>query len=325
MAEKGKNDTENENILKNRVEIVFIYDVRDANPNGDPDNSNLPRMDDETGENIVTDLRLKRTIRDYWLSHEKDVLIRPVMDEKGKRKTMGDLVLQELEIEKVDDKNKEKVRQRILDELPKKFLDVRAFGAAVTLPKANVSITGTVQFGLGRSLNKPEIRSLTITTTLASTEEKGTGTIGEYHILDYSLIKFHGIVSEINAKETGFSENDLIELYKALWEGTLQINTRSKFNHVPRLCIAVVMNENLHQIGDLDLKFELYGEENPNSIDKVKLNASEFLKKIDDNKDDIKEILIKIHEDLNVVNSEGKSINLKEEINKFSIPVSDLY
>ncbi|MHA1375769.1 MAG: type I-B CRISPR-associated protein Cas7/Csh2 [Promethearchaeota archaeon] len=278
--------TENKKNLKNRIEIIFIYDVRDANPNGDPDNSNMPRIDELTGENLVTDVRLKRTIRDYWLSKNIDILVKAVENPDGTRQSMEERVMQELEITKDDLSKKEqgKLRHKIARELPEKFIDIRAFGAAVTMTNANTMITGPVQFGLGRSLNLPTLSSKTITTTLASKSDKGMGSIGEYHTVDYSIIKFHGITNESTARETLFSEDDLKLLYEAIWLGTKQLNTRSKFNHVPRLLIAVKSKENKAQIGDLDLYVKLSGDRNVHSFENIEIDITEFIERLLNNK-----------------------------------------
>ena len=247
--------------LKNRREIIFLYDVTRSNPNGDPDDENRPRMD-EQGYNLVTDLRLKRTIRDFWLAQEREdrkVLIKRVLkDDKKNVMSLEDIITKELGIE-----NKENVsREELQNKLPEKYIDVRAFGAAVTFKKANVSITGSVQFGIGKSLNKPEVITMGLTTVLSATGESGTGTMGQFHYVDYSLIQFHGIACEYNSKETKFSEEDLEAVYEGLWLGTKKLNTRSKFNHNPRLLFAVVSKENEFQIGGLDTKIKLKEEEN---------------------------------------------------------------
>jgi len=304
------------NILKNRHEIVFIYDVRDANPNGDPDNSNMPRVDDATEENIVTDVRLKRTIRDYWLAKGKKVLIRAETDENGNRKTMDDLATEFLNLGTITTKNAGEARKKLANEMPKEYIDVRTFGAAVTLAKANYSLTGTVQFGLGRSLNIPMIQTKTITSTLASTEEKGAGAIGEYHIVDYSLIKFHGIVSEINAHETGYTNVDLTQLFNGLWAGTKQLNTRSKFNHTPRLLIDVESSEGKSQIGDLDLCFELDKKEEIKSVEQAVLNISEFISRIEKVNDNIHSLNIKHNNALKLTNNNEEIKDLKEYLSK---------
>ncbi|MHA1360052.1 MAG: type I-B CRISPR-associated protein Cas7/Csh2 [Candidatus Helarchaeota archaeon] len=266
--------------ISNRYEIVFLYDVRDANPNGDPDTSNMPRMDEVTGENIVTDVRLKRTIRDHWLSQEKNVLVRAETDEKGNRKSMDALATDYLDLGKIDKKKAAEARKKLINEMPGDFIDVRTFGAAITLKEANVSITGPVQFGLGRSLNLPNINSRSITTTLASGEEKGMGTIGMYHTVDYSLIRFHGLVNEYSAKKVEFSEIDLNELLKAMWIGTKQLNTRSKFNHMPRFLLVVKSKEGMPQVGDLDLCISLIERKGLTSIKDVKLDVSRLIERL---------------------------------------------
>jgi CRISPR-associated protein Csh2 len=238
--------------LKNRREIIFLYDVKDANPNGDPDESNRPRMDHE-GHNIVTDVRLKRTIRDHWISkydglEGKEVLVKRSENvNDGTVRSMGDLIKLALNIK--DDSKIE--RSRIREEIPKTFIDTRFFGGAITLTGANVSITGPVQFGIGRSLNQPTVVQHTITTTFSSGEGKGTGTFGETHMVDYSLIAFPGIVAETTAKETKLMESDLPNLWDGLWNGTKNLNTRSKFNHNPRLLLVVISKEAEFQIGGL--------------------------------------------------------------------------
>jgi CRISPR-associated protein Csh2 len=283
------------NLLENRHEIVFMYDVRDANPNGDPDNSNMPRMDDETEQNIVTDVRLKRTIRDFWLENGEKILVRAETNKEGNRKTMDDLATEFLNMGSITKSKAAEARAKLATDLPKEFIDVRSFGAAVTLSNANYSITGTVQFGLGRSLNKPLIKTKTITATLASTEEKGQGTFGEYHIVDYSLINFHGIASEINAIKTMFTREDLNELFRGMWMGTKQLNTRSKFNHMPRLLMDIESKKGKSQIGDLDLGFILK-ENEINSVEEARLDISTFIERIEGGKENIDSINL-LHDD----------------------------
>ncbi|MBD3352804.1 MAG: type I-B CRISPR-associated protein Cas7/Csh2 [Candidatus Lokiarchaeota archaeon] len=303
--------------IKNRYELVFVYDVRDANPNGDPDSSNMPRIDDGTGENIVTDVRLKRTIRDYWLANGKEVLVRAVTDDEGNRKSMEALALDFLGVEKIKKKEASNYRSKLMDGLPEKYIDVRSFGAAVTLTGANVSITGPVQFGLGRSMNIPNIQSRTITTSLASGEEKGQGTFGSYHTVDYSIIKFHGLISEISAKETEFTEEDATELINALWCGTKQLNTRSKFNHMPRILIVVESKESTAQIGDLDLTMNLIDKEDVDSIEAGVIETKRFVNRVTSMKSNIKEIKYKFDKDVKFA-FDSKEISQTDLIKKLS-------
>ncbi|TXT64764.1 MAG: CRISPR-associated protein, Csh2 family [Promethearchaeota archaeon] len=303
------------NLLENRHEIVFMYDVRDANPNGDPDNSNMPRMDDETEQNIVTDVRLKRTIRDFWLENGEKILVRAETNKEGNRKTMDDLATEFLNMGSITKSKAAEARAKLATDLPKEFIDVRSFGAAVTLSNANYSITGTVQFGLGRSLNKPLIKTKTITATLASTEEKGQGTFGEYHIVDYSLINFHGIASEINAIKTMFTREDLNELFRGMWMGTKQLNTRSKFNHMPRLLMDIESKKGKSQIGDLDLGFILK-ENEINSVEEARLDISTFIERIEGGKENIDSINL-LHDDaLALYDGDEMIQNIKNYLSK---------
>ena len=310
--------------IENRYEMVFIYDVRDANPNGDPDSSNMPRMDDGTGENIVTDVRLKRTIRDYWLANDKKVLVRAVTDEDGNRKSMDALALDFLGVDKIKKKEASKYRAKLTKELPEEYIDVRSFGAAVTVKGANISITGPVQFGLGRSMNIPNIESRTITSTLSSGEDKGQGTFGSYHTVDYSLIKFHGVISEISASETEFSEADVNAVIDAIWCGTKQLNTRSKFNHMPRVLLLVKSKGSKAHIGDLDLTLNLIEREDIDSPAAALVETKAFINRVTKMKDVVDVIQYKFDDEVNFA-FDGDSITHEEFVNKLSgITVEEL-
>lgn len=310
-----------ENPVQNCYEIVFLYDVRDANPNGDPDASNQPRMDEVTGENMVTDVRLKRTVRDYWRAKEIEVLVRAEDTEEGTRKSMEQLVRDAIGTE-----DPTYARPLIAKNLPTQFIDVRSFGATVTFKKANFAHTGAAQFGLGRSLNLPTIQSKTITTSMSSAgpeaEGKQQGSIGEYHTVDYSLIRFHGVVSQVTAKKIGFTDADLASLLQGLWWGTKQLNTRSKFNHVPRLLLLIKYNTGTFQIGDLDLGLTLAQREGIKSIDDVDVNVAEFLKRLKYYEASVEEISGVFDANLKL-NFDGDSLSsFKDGLAKAQITVS---
>ena len=308
--------------LKQRREIIFLYDVKDANPNGDPDNGNQPRMDPD-GYNVVTDVRLKRTIRDYWIKNGKNVLVRRVEDEAtSKLKTMKELITTGLNINE-SDKNRSDIRKKA----PETFVDVKFFGAAITLPGANVSITGPVQFGIGRSLNKPNIVNYTITTTFAATENKGQGSFGETQGIDYSLIAFPGIISETTAKETGLSEEELSNLWDGLWYGTKNLNTRSKFNHNPRLLLVVVSKEEQFQIGGLNRKLNLKkldSDQNILSESSIHIDVTKLINRILEFKDSISHIELKEDSSLKFVYNDGDPSSLANILQSKDITVSEL-
>ncbi len=304
--------------MNKRREIVFIYDVRDSNPNGDPDDQNRPRMD-EDDYNVVTDLRLKRTIRDYWLTKESEgnqVLVRrKVVEKDGTVMSMKQLIKDALAIDKVEGDTREKIRKG----LPEKFVDVRAFGVVGTVEGANVALTGPVQFSIGRSMNKPTIKSYSISSTIASEEGKGQGSLGEFHTIDYSLIKFHGIACEYNAKETNFTEDDLKYVYEGMWNGTKRLNTRSKVNHVPRLLLAVVSKEREFQIGDIDKGLILENEEGIKTPDQAIVNISGLLQRLNQFKNSIDSIELKEDGTLTFTDGSKTSQKIEDFLGGFNI------
>ena len=172
-------------MIMNRSEIIFLYDIADNNPNGDPLDSNKPRIDEETGENIVTDARLKRTIRDYLHDYKgEEIFVREIRDKEGKvqdaKKRASDF-----------GKTKEEVSKNVLENC----IDVRLFGGTIPLNKDSVTFTGPVQFNLGRSLHKVDLKRIKGTGAFASGEGKANKTFREEYILSYSLVGFYGIIN----------------------------------------------------------------------------------------------------------------------------------
>lgn len=161
MEEQGGANITNE--FAKRSEILFCYDVRMANPNGDPD-ENRPRIDRTTGRNLVTDFRLKRTIRDYLQQQGENIFIRAEFDELGNLKQIEDLAgdyIKDDTSSKIEVKRKE-VYRKVVDRtaLIKNHTDIRLFGLlfAVNIEDQNISFrqVGPVQFGIGQSLHPVE-------------------------------------------------------------------------------------------------------------------------------------------------------------------------
>ncbi|MHA1784926.1 MAG: type I-B CRISPR-associated protein Cas7/Csh2 [Candidatus Helarchaeota archaeon] len=254
MSKSNKN-LENQENIKKRRELIFVYSVRDANPNGDPDDENRPRTDDE-GYVLVSDVRLKRTIRDYLLSNNNDTLIRREYKENGGIYSMEDLILKAFD-------GKSPSKDDILEKIPKKFIDTRLFGLVAMVSGASTSLTGPVQFAIGKSLNKPTIVTHTITSVASGASDKGGG-IGNYHILDYALIRFEGVICPKLAKHSSMTKGDLKILYKAMWYGTQTLNTRSKINHIPKLLLSFRSNNAEFLCGELayQLKIDEHVSEN---------------------------------------------------------------
>ncbi len=227
-----------------RSELLFLYDIENNNPNGDPLDSNKPRMDEETGHNIVTDVRLKRTIRDYLMNFkgfdgtgEKDIFVKTIEDEKG--------FVQ-------DGKARAKNFNDKKEEVLKKCIDIRLFGGVLPLEGDSITFTGPVQFKMGKSLNQTEVVYIKGTGAFASGKDKGNKTFREEYIVPYSLISFYGLINENSAKHTSLSQEDVKLLLEGIWEGTKILNTRSKVGQTPQLLLKINYKENNFHIGALD-------------------------------------------------------------------------
>ena len=317
-------------IIKNRSEVVFLYDIKDANPNGDPMDENKPRIDEETGINIVTDVRLKRTIRDYLLEligqedarlKGQDVFIKELRDDKGflydgKRRAKDF----QAEIGTYAE-----MKKSLKDEVCKNCIDIRLFGGMMPfefeLPKSKkekgaIQLIGPVQFRMGRSLHRVNVTFIKGTGAFASDYPQSTQfTFREEYILPYSLISFYGIINENAAKNTSLTEGDVDLLMEGIWNGTKNLITRSKIGQMPRILLKVIYNKNNFHIGDLDIKIKpIFKKEDTElrDISEIELNVEELINILVDNKDSIKCIQKRIDEDVRFILPGGEKGGPKE-------------
>ncbi len=298
--------------IKNRSELLFLYDVKDNNPNGDPLDGNKPRIDEETGINIVTDVRLKRTIRDYLKDFkDKEIFVREIADDEGKiqdAKMRASDFLKDTEnlADKGFHEQKEIIQKKILEEC----IDVKLFGATIPLDlkvvKKNVTgsitLTGPVQFRMGRSLHKVELKYIKGTGAFASKAGATQKTFREEYILPYSLIAFYGIINDNAAKDTSLDEEDVNLLLDGMWNGTKNLISRSKAGHEPRLLLKIEYNENNYHIGDLDKMVKIESEkrdEEIRDVSEVKLNFNELLNALEKVESSVKQIEYKLSERVN--------------------------
>ena len=271
-------------------EILFIYDAKLVNPNGDPLNDNAPRMMEGTNINIVSDVRLKRTIRDYLHNTlSKDIFVFPRYGKDGNRKTRED-ILKELGIKDKKDENK----------LKKKFIDLRLFGATIAgkgekKGELTFSWIGPVQFRFGHSLNEVNPMLIEGTTVMPSGKEKAQGTFTEYWVVPYSLIAFYGTVNCFSAKETGLTNKDLDYMFEAMWNGTKFLDTHTKVGQTPRFLLYIIYKNNV-RIGDLDYLIKLNkNKDNILSIGDYTIDISKLLEAIDNYKDNISEVRLLVN------------------------------
>ena len=227
--------------IQNRYDFVILFDVENGNPNGDPDAGNMPRVDPETGNGIITDVCLKRKIRNYvqdvkedasgWRIYIKDQVPLNRSDlEAGEALGIGEELA---EIQKGKDAKKivTKLRSndpdidlKLRDFMCSEFFDIRTFGAVMTtFVKGALNcgqVRGPVQLSFARSVDPILPQEVTITrvaiTTEADAEKKGTE-MGRKHIVPYGLYRAEGYVSaNLARKTTGFSEDDLQLLWQAI-------------------------------------------------------------------------------------------------------------
>lgn len=217
--------------IKNRYDFVVLYDVENGNPNGDPDAGNMPRVDPETGYGIVTDVCLKRKIRNYVETAKEGEPGYRIYIKEGVPLNASDREACEKYNVSTDEKKLKEAKKndpeldiKIRDYMCGNFFDIRTFGAVMTtFVKGALNcgqVRGPVQLGFSRSIDPIISQEITITrvaiTTEADAEKKGTE-MGRKYIVPYGLYRCEGYVSaNLARKTTGFSEADLELLWKAI-------------------------------------------------------------------------------------------------------------
>ncbi|HUM95424.1 MAG TPA: type I-C CRISPR-associated protein Cas7/Csd2 [Candidatus Competibacter sp.] len=213
--------------IKNRYEFVLLFDVLDGNPNGDPDAGNLPRMDPQTGHGLVTDVCLKRKVRNYVEIAKADQADYEIyVKEKAILTKQQEKAYSALKLDPKGADGKRKGGDDVGQArqwMCKNFYDVRTFGAVMSLKEANCGqVRGPVQITFARSMNPITPAEHSITRMAVATEaeaEKQSGdnrTMGRKFTIPYGLYRAHGFISAHLAAQTGFSEDDLALLWDAL-------------------------------------------------------------------------------------------------------------
>ncbi|MCL9818358.1 type I-B CRISPR-associated protein Cas7/Csh2 [Natronocalculus amylovorans] len=286
--------SDNHNTVKTRSEIVFITDAQDCNPNGNPLGENRPRIDPVTRQAAVTDVRLKRYLRDQLVSDEHGVFVKKTDEgtSGGRAKlaldVLGDIETKE-DLEKVDD---------IEAEFLANATDVRYFGATLSFNKNpdndlhkvikekfnSGNYTGPVQFSPARSLNAVELNeeTNTLTSVISTNDEKKVGGFNlDDHRIKYGIFPFHGLVDEHGAKDTGLTHTDVERLDTLCWRALKnQTISRSKVGQEPRLYVRVEYNQPGYHIGDLQnglkLDRELASDRNESMSDDAIRNVTDI-------------------------------------------------
>ncbi len=276
-------------IIKNNSDFLFLYEAILSNPNGDPDQENRPRMDYDTKTNLVTDVRLKRFIRDYLSDNGEEIFVDMESDSKVSMDTkmqieVNKILSKEENVDAIfegypelkekflhllpqvqnglfDEEKKHEIFKNvkkdkelstfILIQLVKKyFIDVRMFGSAFAVEGFKKPFTGAIQINWGYSLHPVELVKSDTIVTIMNDEES---TFGKDYRLYYSLIAFNGTINKNAAKTTGLMEKDKEKFIDAVWNSIPSNPTRSKLNQYPKLYLEIVYNENFSNgyFGDL--------------------------------------------------------------------------
>ena len=217
------------NPIKNRYDFVVYFDVENGNPNGDPDAGNMPRIDPETGYGLVTDVCLKRKIRNYVETVKEDATGYRIYVKDGVPLNRSDAeAYAALDVDEKTVKEKKKadpdLDRKVRDWMCANFYDVRTFGAVMTtFVKGSLScgqVRGPVQLGFARSIDPISVQEISITriavTTEADAAEKNN-TMGNKFIIPYGLYRMNGYISAKLAQNvTGFCDEDLDVLWQAI-------------------------------------------------------------------------------------------------------------
>ena len=224
--------------MNNRYDFIYLFDATDANPNGDPDAGNLPRVDTESGQGLITDVCLKRKVRNFIEVLKKDTPSYDIyVKEKGVLMRAHDRAYEAIKEEgKEQSETKAGKRKGSGDEVEaarawmcQNFYDVRTFGAVMSLATNCGQVRGPIQLSFSRSVDPIVISEHAITRMAVATEREATAqqgdnrTMGRKFTVPYGLYRCHGFVNPFLADQTGFNEDDL-ELFFTALENAFQFD-----------------------------------------------------------------------------------------------------
>ncbi|WP_297964357.1 type I-B CRISPR-associated protein Cas7/Csh2 [uncultured Campylobacter sp.] len=285
--------------LAKHSEILFLWDAKMTNPNGDMLNDNAPRYDESDRRAVVSDVRVKRTIRDD-LQYRKG---KTVFVNNAEQVQSAETRFAELK-SALNEKDDKKVFLSCIDN--------RLFGGVA--PKSNLQIIGTVQFSWAKSLNETE--------TILS---QGTGAFGKDNSLNktfrtdnyipYGLFAMYGTINSLSADKTNASEEDVADMLDSMWQGTKLLNTRSKVGQKPRMLIRIIYKDT-YMIGLLD---ELVSIDNENSqqlrtFSECELNFSALVRSLKNMSQKIEKVVVFYDDSAKKYLDNFKNLNINLEV-----------
>jgi CRISPR-associated protein Csh2 len=245
--------------VSKKSELLFLYESIYSVPNGDPFTGEQ-RYDEETKKVLVSDVRIKRFIRDFLIDQGKEVYVwndqsNMTANESGaaaRVKSLKEKYKEDSGLYKKD-KNGKPSKDFDTQKLLKRCIDVRLFGGISTEEGDAVNLTGAVQFALlNPSLNSVDLRTQQNTSVFVSKGGNKQGAIGTTTLVPYGLMQIHGWINPKSAEKTDLSIEDVLEMQKALWNSINDSNTRSKSNQTSLLLLEIVYKENFGKIYGVD-------------------------------------------------------------------------
>lgn len=312
----------------NKHEMLYLYDVQNSNPNGNVLDENRPRYDYDRRLAEVSDVRVKRTLRDYLFEFHgyngengKDIYCRTKYNDDGTVYTSKDRS-QDYEnnfdallnscidaryfgcvaITEEENKPAEETEESLAEEAPKgKKKNAKK---AVSTTKGSMKLIGPIQVGTGKSLHETLIETIQGTGAFASGENKNQQTFRTEHVLPYALIGHDIVLCNKNAEKSKLTDED-VDLFKnALWESTKNINTRTKFGQMPQLFLDIEYKDSFH-IGRLRDKISVISNGMPEtSLRSTKdyvLDVTELIDALNENDTKINKISFRVNKSLKTV------------------------
>jgi len=310
--------------VKTKSEVLFLYESIYSIPNGDPFTGEQ-RYDEETKKILISDVRIKRFIRDYLLETGHEIYVWSDISQAQGKESGAAARMKSLK-DKFKNKNDVKTDSKIdAKKVLQKCIDVRLFGGISTEKEDAVNLTGPVQFALlNPSLNAVELRMHQNTSVFVSSVEKSRGAIGTTTVVPYSINQIHGWINPFSAKHTNLTDDDVKLMFKALWESINSANTRTKSNQNSLLLLQIVYKEPTKKLYGLDRLIQIEPKDSKQSeqlrsTDDFDFN---FTKLIDATQKNIVDKVM-YYTDVDYLESQFKSQGKYEKLN-FDFSVSTL-
>lgn len=285
--------------MANSREFLLVWDSTMAIPNGDMLNENRPRQDEITGQLEVSDVRIKRFVREEWINNGENVLVQTIEDSKGKVLTCQGRISSIQKESKIKDDD-------LVNYLVDNYIDVKLFGAVITKPKKD--LTGPLQVTWSKSVHEAQIKFMQGNAAYAGGEGRSQASIWSKYVAPYGLFKTYAVYNDLVAKRQNISveEEDINSFVSALINGMKNYRSTSK-NQMPRLLVEVVYKTNKldGELNYIDINKKV-SDEDLRSIDQVEVDLSKLSDYYNEKNNDIEKIVIYKHPSIKVLNINDK-------------------